>query len=126
MKERERLLREIAALRDAVSRLKQFYFTLTNRSTALLQAEQVDTEWDQSVSELDQAEKALPFPKIEPTVGPAYEYDDVTLAASDWHTSRDRVLLVRDFAQAIGMFGDEERAWLAFQPLQENVDPESI
>jgi hypothetical protein len=115
VQQRDRLLnKEIPALRSAVARLTQFYFTLKNRATALLQTEELNAEWEQRVRDLAAAEKSLPFPKSDPIQGPAYDYDDVAIAEADWHSARDRVQLVRDMAAALGILADSAKAPLAF------------
>jgi GTPase SAR1 family protein len=121
--QRERLLnKDIPALRSAVARLTQFYFTLKNRATVLLQTEELNAEWEQRVRDLAAAEKSLPFPESDPIQGPAYEYDDVAIAEADWQSARDRVQLVRDMAAALGMLGDSSKAPLAFGPPPADAD----
>ena len=88
----------------AVAQLKQFYFALTERANALLRAEELNAEWGQRRSRIwKRRERALPFRQSGPGSGVAFEYDDVTLAEADWQTVRGRLMLVRDFATALGM-----------------------
>jgi hypothetical protein len=116
--QRDRLLKEIAGLRDAVARLTQFYFALKNRATNLLQVTELSPEWDQQVRDLETAEKSPPFARTDPTRGPAYEFEDVTVAQADWQRSRERLLQLRDVATALGLVGaaDEASAPLALRP----------
>jgi hypothetical protein len=108
VQQRERLLRkEIPPVRDAVGKLTQFYFTLKNRATSLMDAAELSPEWEQRVRSLEAAEKALPFPRSDPAQGPAHEYDDVAVARADWERSRDRLAMLRDLATALGLLGDD-------------------
>jgi hypothetical protein len=103
---RERLLTQvIPTLRDAVGRLNQFYFTLKNRATNLLQTSELNPEWEQAVRDLEAAAGTLPIPKAEPLRGLAYEYDDVAIAAADWQRTHDRLAQLRDVATALGLLG---------------------
>jgi hypothetical protein len=116
---RNRLLsQEIPALRDAVSRLSQFYFTLKNRASSLLQTTELTAEWEQAVREVETAATNLPFPKSDPAHGVAYQFDDVGIAEADWERTRDRLLRLRDIAAALGMLGDPTgpKAPLALTP----------
>ncbi|HKA07041.1 MAG TPA: hypothetical protein VKD71_07265, partial [Gemmataceae bacterium] len=116
--QRDRLLKEIVGLRDAVSRLTQFYFALKNRAANLLQVAELTPEWDQLVRDLETAEKSPPFPRTDPARGPAHEFEDVGLAQADWQRSRERLLQLRDVATALGLVGagDEASAPLALRP----------
>jgi GTPase SAR1 family protein len=118
VRERDRLLKtEVPALRAAVGKLTQFYFALKNRATNLLAAAEFSPEWEQRVRSTEAAEKALPFPRIDPVQGPAYEYDDVAVARADWERSRDRLTQLREVATALGLLGDEPaKAPLALPP----------
>jgi hypothetical protein len=123
MRQRERLLtEEIPRLRTVVARLKQFYFTLTERANALLRSEEVNTEWNQHIRDLESAQRDLPFTKSDPAVGIAFEYDDVVIPEAEWTRTRDRLLLVRNMASATGMLGRIEQAPLAFPPPPPGAD----
>jgi hypothetical protein len=105
--QRDKLLRlEIPALRGAVAKLTQFYYSLTNRATGLLQTTELTPEWEQAVRDLEMGATTPPFPKADPNVGIAHEYDDVGVAEADWQRARDRLVRVRDLATALGLLGD--------------------
>jgi hypothetical protein len=108
VQKRDRLLKEeIPTLRESVSKLTQFYFTLKNRATNLLDTTELTAEWDQNVRSVQTAEKSLPFPRSDPAQGAAYDFDEVPLARTDWQRTRDRLLQLRDLATATGLLGDD-------------------
>ncbi|HEX3150944.1 MAG TPA: hypothetical protein VHR66_22890 [Gemmataceae bacterium] len=118
IQQRDRMIKkEIPALREAVGKLTQFYFTLKNRAAKLLATTDLTAEWDQQIQALDAAEKALPFPRSDPVQGPAYDFDEVPLAQTDWQRTRDRLMHLRDLAMALGLLGDDaSKAFLALTP----------
>jgi hypothetical protein len=106
MRQRDLLLKtEIPALREAVEKLKQHYFSLKGRATVLLQTTELNSEWEQQLRTAETAAAAQPFPRSDPALGVAYEFDDVTLAAADWQHTWDRVTSLRDLATALGLVG---------------------
>lgn len=106
VQQRDRLLtKDIPALREAVGRLTQFYYTLRNRAGALLQAAEVTPAWGQEVRNLEEAPRP-PFPKTDPALGTAYDFDEVAVAVADWEKAHDRLTRVRQIVRAVGLFGD--------------------
>lgn len=118
VRERDRLLtQEVAALRDGVGKLTQFYFTLKNRATNLMAAAELTPEWEQRVRSVEVTETTPPFPRTDPAQGPAHEFDDVAVARADWERSRDRLTRLRDLSTALGLLGnDPTKAPLAPTP----------
>jgi hypothetical protein len=116
--QRERIAKTVADLRDGVARLTQFYFSLKNRATNLLQTTELSADWDQAVRELAATEKSPPFPPGDPARGQAYDFDEVAIARSDWEKTRDRLYQLRDMATALGLVGDPDasKAPLALDP----------
>ena len=103
---RDSQLKEAAVLREAVGRLTQFYFALTNQATSLLQTSELGTEWDQQARALESSERTPPVPKSDPVRGVAYEFDDVTIAQSRLAEGTHAACALRDLATAIGLVGD--------------------
>jgi hypothetical protein len=123
VKERERLLsKEIPAIRDAVARLKQFYFTLIERANVLLRAEVVNAEWDQSARDIESTQSALPLPKSEVT----HEFHDVEVARLQWEVVRRLLSNVHELATALGMIGNENRSPLSFSSPADGSDIAAI
>ena len=123
VQQRDRLLnQEIPAIRDAVGKLTQSYFALQSRAGELLEKKELNADWELATRNLEEREVAPLLAKDDPLVATAYEYDDVTIAANDWQKSRDRLMLVRDLATALGMLGSGERAPLAFPAPGPNAD----
>jgi hypothetical protein len=106
MQKFDRLLKtEIPAIRESVEKLKQHYFLLKGRATALVQTTGLNAEWEQQLRMAETAAAVQPFPRSDPVMGAAYEYDDVTLAATDWARTWEQVTNLREFATALGIIG---------------------
>jgi hypothetical protein len=118
VRERDRLLKkEIPTLREAVGKLTQFYFALTNRVTTLLTTADLTPEWEQRVRSVEATGKIPPFSRSEPVQGLAYDYDDVAIARDEWDRSLERLTRVRDLSTALGVLGDDPaKAPLALRP----------
>ena len=106
---RERLLtKDLPQLRGAVGTLTNHFHSLKNRGSALLlEATELTPEWERRGRELTaEAEKSRPFAKADPLLGPAWLFDEVSFAESDWIKLTTRLGHVRDLAAALGMSGN--------------------
>jgi hypothetical protein len=108
------LSKDIPAIRKAVEQLTQRYFSLKNSAAGLLATTDLSPAWAEKVRALtEDAEKNPPFPRTDPLLGPAFAYDDVALAETEWQAALKRVTLVRDLSTALGLIGDPTAAPLA-------------
>ena len=101
------LTKDIPAIRTAVDQLKQRYLSLQNSAAGLLAATDLSPAWADKVRGLTQeVEKNPPFPRSDPLLGPAFAYDDVALAETEWQSALKRVTQVRDLSAALGLIGE--------------------
>ena len=105
---RDRILKKDApAIRAAVEQLKQRYYALKNSASGLLAATDLSPAWADKVRTLtEDADKNPPFPRSDPLLGPAFAYDDVALAETEWQSALKRVTQVRDLSSALGLVGE--------------------
>ncbi|HEY8505911.1 MAG TPA: hypothetical protein VIL46_15105 [Gemmataceae bacterium] len=130
---REKWLKDVELLRDAVHELDEWYRDLIARGNRLLFSTDIGAEWNAKVNDLLRAELDPPFRETDPipgsralpvprggalTYGPAFAFDLTDAARRDWEAVRFKLTQLQNLTAALGMLDNvgERRAVLAVPP----------
>ncbi|VTS01306.1 GTPase domain-containing protein [Tuwongella immobilis] len=136
---RAKWLKDMVLLRTAVSELSEWYDRIIRRGNALLFPNALDGAWSQQVAELlreseslkyretDRIGDSISLPTVEGqgiTYSVAYHFDTIERRQTTWRQSRERLVQLRDMADALGILGDPrgERAVLVFPASNRDAD----